>query len=386
MMTRRALVLGSLALLGPARFSGAAPRQSASLRRQLQERLNAWHAAATFPGATVGIALAEGTAFGMAVGFSDKERKTPMKPTDRMLQGSVGKTYVAAVALQLVGEKRLALDDRIEKHLGGERWFPRLPNGRDITVRMLLNHTSGLVRYEFNDRFLRDLTTNPDRIWKPAELVAYLLDTKPPFEAGKSWDYSDTNYIVLGMIIERVTGSTYYAEARKRLLEPLKLRDTVPSDRRVIPGLVQGYAGPNNPFGGTDAMIGSDGKFAINPQFEWCGGGMASTAEDLARWAKALYEGKAFPPALLEEMKNGVPARLGPGAKYGLGVILRPTPLGETLGHSGFFPGYLTEMMYLPAHRVAVAVQVNTSVPRTTGKPLGQVVVELAEIVVHSKP
>jgi D-alanyl-D-alanine carboxypeptidase len=381
-MTRRSLLLGSLVLLTPARSFGVVPAQSATLRRQLQEKLDAWHAAGKFPGATVGVGLADGTALGLAVGVSDKERNTPMKPTDRMLQGSVGKTYVAAVALQLVQEKRLGLDDRIEKHLGGESWFSRLPNGRDITVRMLMNHTSGLVRYEFNERFTRDLTANPDKVWKPAELVAYILDMKPPFDAGKGWDYSDTNYIVLGMIIERITGSTYYAEARKRLLGPLKLRDTVPSDSRMVPGLVQGYAGPNNPFGGTDAMIGANGKFVINPQFEWCGGGMASTAEDLARWEKALYEGKAFAPALLEEMKKGVPARLGPGAKYGLGVILRPTPLGETLGHSGFFPGYLTESMYFLEHRVAVAVQVNTSVPRATGRPLSQVIVELAQAVI----
>jgi len=297
-----------------------------------------------------------------------------------MLQGSVGKTYVASVALQLVHQKKLALDDLIEKYLGREPWFAKLPNAREITVRMLMNHTSGLVRYEFKEQFTKDLSANPDRIWKPEELISYILDTPAPFAAGKGWDYSDTNYIVLGMIIEKVTGSRYYDLAKRRLLEPLKLRETVPSNTRVIPGLIQGYAGPANPFGGTDEMI-VNGKFAINPQFEWCGGGMASTSEDLARWAKAMYEGRAFDPSLLPQMLEGVPARLGPEAKYGLGVIIRPTKFGMSYGHSGFFPGYITEMMYFPDHKLAIAVQVNTSVPRTTAKPLTAFISDFVEIV-----
>jgi D-alanyl-D-alanine carboxypeptidase len=150
----------------------------------------------------------------------------------------------------------------------------------------------------------------------------------------------------------------------------------------MIPGLVQGYAGKNNPFGGTDEMI-VGGKFAINPQFEWCGGGMASTSHDLARWAKSLYEGRAFSQALLGEMLNGVNARLGPEAKYGLGVIIRPTPLGISYGHSGFFPGYLTEMMYFPGPKLAVAVQINTSASRATGKPLSGFIIELAQIIIE---
>src|SRR5262249_9656652 len=160
--------------------------------------------------------------------------------------------------------------------------------------------------YEFKEAFTRDLTAHPEKVWKPEELVAYILDTKAPFAAGQGWDYSDTNYIVLGMIIERITRSTYYSEVKKRLLDPLKLKNTLPSDRREIPGLAQGYAGPNNPFGGTDAMLVS-GKFTINPQFEWCGGGMVSTAEDLARWGKRLYEGKAFSIEMRDEMLKGVP-------------------------------------------------------------------------------
>ena len=307
-----------------------------------------------------------------------------MSPRDLMLQGSVGKTYVASVALQLVHEKRLALDDRIEKYLGKERWFARLPNGAEITIRMLINHTSGLVRYEFKEQFTKDLTANPDRVWKPEELIAYVLDTPPPFAAGKGWDYSDTNYIVLGMIIEKVTGSSYYDLAKARLLKPLKLDRTIPSDGRVIPGLIQGYAGPNNPFGGTDEMI-VNGKFAINPQFEWCGGGMASTSEDLARWAKAMYEGRAFHPSMLPQMLEGVPAKLGPEAKYGLGVIIRPTQFGISYGHSGFFPGYITEMIYFPDHKVAIAVQVNTSVPRAAGKPLSQFISDFLEIIVSER-
>lgn len=351
------------------------------LKTALQLKLDEWHKAGAFPGATFGVALANGESFGLAVGFSDRAAKTPMKPTDRMPAGSVGKTFAAATALQLIKEGKIGLDDKIEKYLGGEPWFARLPNARDITVRQLMNHTSGLVRYEFKEQFTKDLTANPDKVWKPAELVAYLLDEKAPFEAGKGWDYSDTNYIVLGMIIEKVTGRKFYDEANSRVLKPLKLTDTIPQDGPRLPGMVQGYAGANNPFGGTDEMI-VNGEFAINPQFEWTGGGYISTAHDLARWAKMMYEGRAYSPDLLPQVVEGVAApMLGRETKYGLGVIIRKTTLGTAYGHSGFFPGYMTDMMYFPEHKIAVAVQVNTSVGRSLGKPLSRVLLEAMEVL-----
>jgi D-alanyl-D-alanine carboxypeptidase len=367
--------------------SAIAQKDSPELRQKLQAKLDEWHKSGKFAGATIGVALADGTTFSLATGFSDLQTKTPMKPADLMLAGSVGKTYAAAVALQLVNEGKINLDDKVEKYLGKETWFSRLPNAREITVRQLMNHTSGLVRYEFKEQFTKDLTAKPDKVWRPEELVAYLLDEKAPFEAGRGWDYSDTNYIVLGMIIEKVTGKKYYDEANRRVLKPLKFERTFPQDKREIKGLIQGYAGEKNPFGGTDAMI-QNGKFAINPQFEWTGGGMVSNAEDLARWAKAMYEGKAFDAKLLPEMLNGVSApMLGRETKYGLGVIIRPTRAGLTYGHSGFFPGYMTDMMYFPEHKIAVAVQVNSSVPQNLGKPLGRVLVETLETILgHETP
>jgi D-alanyl-D-alanine carboxypeptidase len=277
-----------------------------------------------------------------------------------------------------VHEGRIALDEKVSTYLYAEPWYARLANGADVTVRQLMNHTSGIVRYEFKPEFTRALTADPSKVWQPRELIAYLLDTPAPFAAGQGWEYSDSNYILLGMIIERVTGSSYYAEMHRRLLVPLGLRNTVPSDSRTIPGLAQGYAGANNPFGGTDAMI-TDGRFAINPQFEWTGGGIASTSEDLARWAKALYEGKAFDPSLMSQALDGVPARLGRDVRYGLGIMLRPTALGMTNGHSGFFPGYLTEVMYFPDTKIAIAVQVNTSVQRSLGGSPTRFIIALAQ-------
>jgi D-alanyl-D-alanine carboxypeptidase len=373
---RKTLVVLIICLLS----SGAAYSQT-PLKTALQLKLEEWHKAGSFPGATFGVVLADGESFGLAVGFSDRETKTPLKPTDRMLAGSVGKTFAAATALQLVKEGKIGLDDKIEKYLGSEPWFSRLPNARDITVRQLMNHTSGLVRYEFKEQFTKDLTANPEKVWKPAELVAYLLDEKAPFEAGKGWDYSDTNYIVLGMIIEKVTGRKFYDEANRRLLKPLKLTGTIPQDGPRLNGVVQGYAGANNPFGGKDAMI-ENGKFVINPQFEWTGGGYASTAQDLARWAKMFYEGKAFSADLLPQVVEGVPApMLGRETRYGLGAIIRKTQAGVSYGHSGFFPGYMTDMMYFPEQKVAVAVQVNTSIGRNLGKPLSRVLVEMMEVI-----
>lgn len=351
------------------------------IKEKLQRNLDEWHKNGKFAGATLGVCLADGKCFSLATGFSNLETKTPMKPSDIMCAGSVGKTFWLAAALQLVKEKKINLDDRVEKYLGKETWFNRLPNAKDITVRQLMNHTSGLIRYEFKDQFTKDLTANPDKNWKPEELVAYLFDEKPPFEAGKGWDYSDTNYIVLGMIVEKVTGKKFYEETTKRIIKPLKLNKTFPQDKREIKNLIQGYAGENNPFGGKNAVL-DNGKFIINPQFEWTGGGWVSNSEDLARWAKAMYEGKAFDSSLLPEMLDGVPAKLGKDVKYGLGVIIRPTPIGLTYGHSGFFPGYMTDMMYFPDKKISVAVQVNSSVPPNLGKPLSRVLVESAEIII----
>lgn len=353
------------------------------LKKDLQMKLDEWHKAGKFPGATLGVALANGESFGLAVGVSDRASKAPMKPSARMLAGSVGKTFAAATALQLIKEGKIGLDDRVEKYLGKEPWFDRLPNAKDVTVRMLMNHTSGLVRYEFKKEFTDFLTANPMKSWTPEERLAYLFDAKPPFEAGKGWDYSDTNYIVLGMVIEKVTGKKFYDEAERRLIKPLKLKHTIPQTGPEMKGVVQGYAGANNPFGGKDAMI-ENGKFVVNPQLEWTGGGYASTSEELARWAKLMYEGKAYSADLLPQVLDGVAApMLGRDAKYGLGVIIRKTATGATTyGHSGFFPGYMTDMMYFPEHKFAVAIQVNTSVGQSfAGKGPGRILVEIADVV-----
>lgn len=353
----------ALALAAPV---GAQSPNSFSLRDTLQRKLDSLRVARRIPGLTLGVALPDGSTLALASGESDTSRHVAMRPTDRMLQGSVGKTYVSAVAMQLVHEGKLKLDEKISTYLGKEPWFNRLPNAADITVRQLMNHTSGLVRYEFSPKFMTDLRANPTREWTHEEQLSYLFDSKAEFAAGMGWDYSDTNYIVLGMIIERLTGSTYYAEVRRRVLMPLKLTNTIPSDRIDLPGVVNGYAGPKNELGGYDASIVS-GKFAVNPKFEWTGGGIASTADDLARWAWLVYQGRSFDPSMLPVMLAGVPSRLGRNVNYGLGVMIRPTPHGDAYGHSGFFPGYATEVLYYPSLKAAVAIQANVTDPYPRG-------------------
>lgn len=351
----------------------------AALRQRLQRALDLLREEHGFPGAELGVARADGSSFALATGVSDREKEIAMTPDLLLLQGSIGKTYVAATALQLVKEGKLDLEAKIATLLAGELWLPRLPNGESITVRMLMNHTSGLVRYEFKEAFTKDLCAHPEKTWRPAELLAYVLDAPAPFAAGTSWEYSDTNYIVLGLVIEKVTGAKLDDEIDRRLLRTLELGHTVPSDRRKLPGLSQGYAGEKNPFGGVDAML-REGEMVINPQFEWAGGGYASTAEDLARWMRAFHTGKAVDPALLAKAREGVPApMLGKDVRYGLGVIVLETPLGPAYGHSGFFPGYCAEAYWFPELGAAIALQINSSdLAKMKGSPRAMLV-RLAE-------
>lgn len=335
---------------------------------RLQTALDDWRASVQAPGASLGIVTKDGRVCGLASGLSDRERKVAMTPDDLLMAGSTGKTFFAAVALQLIEAGRLDLDAPISKYLGSKPWFSRLPNAKDTTVRMLMTHTSGLVRYEMNPKFTADLRANPDKAWMPEEELSYLFDAPAPFAAGQGWDYSDTNYIVLGMIVEGITGTRLYDEVQKRFLGPLKLTRVAPTTSRRVPGLVPGYAGPRDPLGLPDEVM-TNGVFVINPQFEWTGGGYATSARDLARWGHALYAGNAISPKMRDLMiASGVPARLGPETKYGLGVILRDTtPAGPAWGHSGFFPGYQTELVHFPKSGVTLAVQINSSAPRPQG-------------------
>ncbi len=326
---------------------------------RLQWLLDSLRMAGDFPGLSFAIVNKDNGSAAFTSGFNDREKSILLKRSDRLLQGSVGKTYVSAIALQLIKERKINLDEKVSTYLGGFEWYSKIPNAPNITVRMLMNHTSGVMRYEFKEKFTRDLTNNPSKSWKPEELLSYILDEPGAFNAGEGWEYSDTNYILLGMIIEKVTGVKYYQLLQKSILQPLRLTNTLPSDKQKLDGLAQGYAGAENEFGKKDKVIGDGGLFIINPQFEWTGGGIYSTAEDLAKWGKLLYGGKVIDTSLL--LSSAVPAKLGRDTKYALGVIIRPTSLGIAYGHSGFFPGYMTELLYFPEHQISAAIQCNSS-------------------------
>lgn len=338
----------------------------------VQSYLDTWRAASGVPGVTVGIVTKDGLVQAFASGESDTATHRKMQPTDLMLAGSTGKTFFAAVAVQLIESGKLDLDAHISQYLGTRPWFSRLPNAKDVTVRQLMTHASGIIRYEFNEKFTADLRANPEKIWTPEEQIGYLFDTPAPFAAGQGWEYSDTNYMVLGLIVEQITGTKYYDLIRDRFLTPLGLKGAVPSTSRRIPGLVPGYVGPGDPILPAGDVM-KDGVMTINPQLEWAGGGFATNAVDLARWGHELYTGKALSAKARALMiDSAVPAKLGAGSTYGLGVIIRPpaTAAGmtsRTWGHSGYFPGYMSELLYVVDTGTTLAIQINSSGPRTRG-------------------
>jgi len=348
------------------------------LRRDVQNELDARHKAAQitdelFPGATAALVLQDGRMAGFATGFSDIEEKTAMSTESRMPAGSIGKTYVAAVALSMVSDGILDLDSKIVKWLGEEPWFNRLPNREMITLRQLLNHSSGLIDHVFDtnsgfQNYLKEQLSpgNTERTIDPREFVQYILDRKPLFPAGEGFHYSDTGYILVGLIIEKASGSTYYEELSNRFLKSLNLTLTSPLNQRKVVGLAQGYAPKSQQLFGFPFNVVHAGAFVFDPSLEWTGGGVVSNSQDLVRWAKALYEGNAIGRPYLDEMLSSVanPEKnrddSGRVYGYGLGVSIAKTKYGTTFRHGGFFPGYNSLLAYFPDRGIAVAMQINT--------------------------
>ena len=208
-----------LSALSPDCVGAQVPEVSTDLEGRLQSILDAFHGGGSFAGASAAVSLPGGQVIPKTVGEADTVRNIPLTADAKMLQGSVGKTYFAALAMTLVGEGRLALEKKVSDYLGHHAWYARIPNAEAITVRHLMTHTSGVMRYEFKETFTTDLTSQPDKHWRPEELLAYVLDEEASFPPGEGWEYSDTNFIILGMIMEEITGETCYDLIRSRFLE-----------------------------------------------------------------------------------------------------------------------------------------------------------------------
>lgn len=262
-------------------------------------------------------------------GRGDVATGKPFPRNGSFRAGSVTKTFVATVVLQLVGEGRVKLDAPAERYLPG-----LLPDHR-ITVRQLLQHTSGLYDY-LRDLALDDPESLRHRGAEPAELVAMALTHPPLFAPGEGWSYSNTNYIVAGMIVSKVTGRSLGDEITRRITRPLGLHTTyLPArgDEKLPSPHAVGYTaigGKLVDFSDFDATIAG------------ASGGLVSTPADLDRFYGALLDGKLLRPAQLAEMQRTVPAdELGiPGARYGLGLGSIPVSCGLFWGHEGGIIGF----------------------------------------------
>jgi D-alanyl-D-alanine carboxypeptidase len=262
-------------------------------------------------------------------GLADIATGRRMTAGDRVRIASVGKTYIATLVLQLVAEHRLRLSDSVA------RWLPGLvPNGRHITLTELLNHTSGIYDYVDDPGFERAFTADPTRVWRPLELVRIAVAHPPLFRPGTRWNYSDTDYILLGLVIEAATRKPLGQQLQARIFTPLHLHATTfPYDSLALPQpYAHGYE--LSPKGPADVT-------ATSPSIAWAAGEIVSTAGDVARFYSALLAGRLFPARLLREMLHTVPAV--PGFRYGLGIMRLPLPCGPVVwGHTGDFPGYTT--------------------------------------------
>lgn len=331
---------------------------------KLRARLEGERAERHFPGACCAFVLPDGSTGALAIGSEDAAGKVPLTTQSKLFSGSIGKSYVAAVALQLVAEGKLSLDGKVAAVLGAQEWYARLANHDAVTLRQLLNHTSGIPEYCWKPAFEKALLAAPDHLFTPVECLGFVLDDAPVGAPGEKWSYADANYLVVGLMMEQVTGKPWFLLLQERLLTPLQLDGTLPSSRRDLPGLANGHRS-GIAFGKGDTVV--DGRYFVHPGFEYCGGGVCSTTLDLARWCKELFAGEVIPKELREAHVTGVKAHRQVSEQYGLGCFLMQSKHGAAFGHSGIMPGYLSMMSWYAEHKLAVAVQFDTDDVRQVG-------------------
>jgi D-alanyl-D-alanine carboxypeptidase len=338
--------------------SSSGTGNNSDVSKDFDNRLDSLHLKVKIPGVYLGIwAVDRGLTYEKTSGFRDVINSSGLTSGDLFRIGDVTKTFTTTVLLQLVDENKLTLDNKLNLY------FPAIPNSENISVRQLLNMSSGLYDYTTDSVFWGQVKANPLRVWTPQELVNYSTNHTPYFPPGNGWHYSNTNTVIIGMIIEQITNSTLKQEIQNRIIIPMNLLNTFfPTDQYMPSGSIcNGYIYSNTL--GLYENITS--KF--NPSWMWASGNMISNPIDLKVWIKALVNGSLLSSTMQEERLKFIYSGT-PSVKYGLGLYNLQDGF---IGHKGTYPGYNNVVVYFPARGTLISIMFNLFPvdPGTSGYP-----------------
>lgn len=315
------------------------------LDQTLTDQLNLY----SIPGMNAAVIFPDSSRWGGADGLSEPDRAVEATPETTFVVGSITKTFVTAAMMELQQEGVLSIDDPLSD------WIPDYPNGENITLRMLLGHTSGLYDYFNHPEYNLRVFNEPHHVWTPQEVLDdFVLD--PYFPPGEGYKYSNTNFLLAGMVIEAATGNPLGEELRTRFLEPLELDDTnVQSAGPPPPGSAQGCLqranGPQCLDDGTDYRPTTSAATVA-----FGAGDIVSTSDDLADWVSSLYGGQVLEPDSLAEMTDW---HQYTREAYGLGTRTRLIDGHRAFGHTGSLRGFDAAMWYIPDLDTSIVVLTN---------------------------
>jgi D-alanyl-D-alanine carboxypeptidase len=331
--------------------SSGAVTPAATMHADLTNRLDGAAervmAEAHVPGVIIGIQGPDGE-YLRAFGVADEKTRAPMKTDFYSRIGSQTKTFTVTAVLLLADEGRLSLDDPISRFVDG------VPRGEEITLRHLSRMQSGLPNYSLDPAFAQALYLDPRRVFSPGQLLGYAFSQPSAFAPGDGFEYCNTNTVLLGLVVEKVSGQSLPAYIRDHISAPLAMSDTsFPADASFPKPHAAGYT-----------VQSADGRETTatdwNPSWAWAAGSMISTVRDMHIWASALATGKLLSRQMQQERLQTVDAEGAPAPHgYGLGVF----NLAGWIGHNGSLPGYQTVSVYLPERRTTLVIFTNTDIP-----------------------
>ncbi len=329
----------------------------ASLAQELQSRLDADVNRLQVPGLQAYVRLADGRTWSGTSGTVDLARRIPLERAHILRVGSTTKSFTAVLALKLVEQGALDLEDPLS------RWFPDYPRADSITIRQLLNQTSGILEFLQSPEVIMK-SIMPSLRWDMQDILDISARSEPPFPPGRGWQYSNTNYVLLGLIVERLTGQTAAQLMREMIIDPLQLSNTYfipyePAPEMLVPGFDRDLSR----FPGMLDISPGNTSWATAA---FTSGALASTAEDLGKFYSALFAGDLLSPPSMQAMTTFVAAD-NPGFEaqdgYGLGLMRLEVDGQQLIGHTGEFMGGTAIAAYAPEGRDLVVVTTNLSFP-----------------------